>query len=405
MERNELSVGALMPYVFKGQRTSIMNNSLWHLVLVVCLIVSSLKKCTGYLVAPPSSGSRWQLSQNFRTKSCCAWKNHGRSFPICSFIDKYRVSKASAAVILSLQLILCQGAGIAAFTTVSSPAYAYTGAGIELDDDENQLNLSSELQTYQIKEESKSLQQAREPRNMMQGIKNRLSKLNSQTTVTAVTDKEIATSREKVLTLQAYLNEVERDLFEKNWENLQVYLYTFAEQEDAFALLIEQLFPSDDELDTTARRAMSYEAQSMFLYLDDLREAAKDHKFKAAQKAYSNLLLSYDRFLKAGDLYPTYDPISSTEIFFADTPRDTLRFDSSSKVQVLDEVILTSGPDMGKKGTVINIDDGNAVVKLDKDGKAYQEVKYVKYSILAKAEPDVKQKKGNVKNAARNKIN
>jgi hypothetical protein len=92
--------------------------------------------------------------------------------------------------------------------------------------------------------------------------------------------------------------------------------------------------------------------------------------------------------LKAGDLYPTYDAITSTEIFFTNTPKSTLRFDTSDKVQVLDSAVLTSGPDMGKTATVIYIDGSNAVIKLDKDGKAYQEVKYVSLDMLAK-NPDV----------------
>jgi hypothetical protein len=51
---------------------------------------------------------------------------------------------------------------------------------------------------------------------------------------------------------------------------------------------------------------------------------------------------------------------------------------------------------MGKTGTVINIDDNDAIVKLDKDGKAYQEVKTVKYEILSKIEkpPQKPLKKG-----------
>ena len=127
----------------------------------------------------------------------------------------------------------------------------------------------------------------------------------------------------------------------------------------------------------------------MFLALDELRESAKMHDEKLSQKAYSKLLLSYDRFLKAGDLYPTYDPITSTEVFFYDTPLSTLRYDRKARIQVLDQVLLTQGPDMGKTGTVINIDDGDkndkfAIVKLDTDGKAYQEVKYIKLSYLAK---------------------
>lgn len=50
--------------------------------------------------------------------------------------------------------------------------------------------------------------------------------------------------------------------------------------------------------------------------------------------SYAQVLLSYDRFLKAGDLYPTYDPITSTAIFYEDTPKSTLKYDKSGKLQV-----------------------------------------------------------------------
>lgn len=247
----------------------------------------------------------------------------------------------------------------------------------------NAAGLQTELETYAEETESYNLKVKREPKNLMTNLKKSLT-ANLPTSTPKNLEKELADARERVLTLKAYLDEVERDLFEKNWENLQVYIYTFADQENAFAILIDNLFPNNDLLDKAAREALSFEAQSMFLALDDLREAAKDAKFKTAQRAYSRLILSYDRFLKAGDLYPTYDAITSTEIFFMNTPKDTLRY-SADKVQVLDTVVLTSGPDMGKQATVIMIDGPNAVIKLDKDGKAYQEVKYVKLEIIAKA--------------------
>jgi hypothetical protein len=52
-----------------------------------------------------------------------------------------------------------------------------------------------------------------------------------------------------VLTLKAYLDEAERDILDRNWKNLQIYLITFAEQEDAFAALIDGLFPTTDPID------------------------------------------------------------------------------------------------------------------------------------------------------------
>ena len=244
-----------------------------------------------------------------------------------------------------------------------------------------------------------ALMEKKEPKRLLTKLNDKLNKAAKKISSTGKSSGEelVDNARERVLTLKAYLDEVERDLFSKNWDNLQVYLYTFADQEDAFALLIEQLFPNNNPLDKSAREAMAFEAQSMFLSLDQLREAARLASPERARVAYSRLLLSYDRFLKAGDLYPTYDPITSTAIFFANTPQSTLRFDAKARVQVLDQVLLTAGPDMGKIATVINIDGNNAVVKLDKDGKAYQEVKFVKLDILAKTIEDkpLEKKQGN----------
>lgn len=254
------------------------------------------------------------------------------------------------------------------------------------------VNMETELENYQEELASLTLRAKREPKTLMDSIKKSLvaAKKRSRGGATSGTarEREIAEAREVVWTLKAYLDEAERDLFKKNWANLQVYIYTFADQEDAFVTLIDNLFPANDQLDKSARDALAFEAQSIYLSLEDLREAALNAKFKAAQRAYSRLLLAYDRFLKAGDMYPTYDPFTSTEVFFNAKDRQALRFDSTSKVQVLDTVVIKEGPDMGKGATVILIDGPNAVIKLDKDGKAYQEVKYVKLEMLAKSLDD-----------------
>ena len=125
--------------------------------------------------------------------------------------------------------------------------------------------------------------------------------------------------------------------------------------------------------------------------LEDFKDAARNKQIDASSKAYARLLLSYDRFLKAGDLYPTYDPFTSTEIFFTatKTPEGSLRYDSTRVPQTLDRVLFKKGPDMGKTGTVLDIDDRtSAIVKLDKDGKDYQEVKVVKLDLLGKTLPE-----------------
>lgn len=226
-------------------------------------------------------------------------------------------------------------------------------------------------------------------------VLNKLKQATSNTATDPGTSKNsknvIDLAREKVLTLKAYLDEAERDLALRNWDQLAVYLYTFTEQESSFAALIDGLFPADDILDNSARTALTFEAQSMFLTLEDLKDAARNKEIDASSKAYARLLLSYDRFLKAGDLYPTYDPFTSTEIFFTatKTPEGSLRYDSKRDPQVLDRVLFMKGPDMGRTGTVLDIDDkSSAIVKLDKDGKDYQEVKVVKLNFLGKTLPE-----------------
>jgi hypothetical protein len=202
--------------------------------------------------------------------------------------------------------------------------------------------------------------------------------------INSLKNQNLEVSREIVLTLKAYLDEAERDLFAHKWDKVLVYLSTVSDQENAFVDLIDNLYPSNDPVESAAKSCMHFEAKSLFLSLDNLRKACQEHQIETSEKYYAKLLLSYDRFLKAGDLYPTYDPIPSTEIFFKDTPSTTLRFDETSGIKKLDNVILKIGPDMGKTGRVIYIDDRAAVVKLDKDGKDYQEVKWIPLDMLAK---------------------
>jgi hypothetical protein len=253
-------------------------------------------------------------------------------------------------------------------------------------------DVERELESMEEDMEMNILRGKRKPDQVMKSMKIALTKAAKESAsidvekgFTSEQQKFLDNCRDRVLTLKAYLDEAQRDMVSRNWENLQVYIFTFAEQEDAFVGLINGLFPQDDPLDRAAREALSFEAQSMFVNLDDLREAAKVGNVPKAQRAYASLLLSYDRFLKAGDMYETYDPITSTAIFFKDQPLSTLEFDKEAKVQVYDSVLLLSGPDMGKTGTVINIEGDNVVLQLDKDGKAYQEVKQVKLDTLAKA--------------------
>jgi hypothetical protein len=200
-------------------------------------------------------------------------------------------------------------------------------------------------------------------------------------------EKALESAQEKVLTLSAYFDEVERNIFEKNWKNSLIYLNTIANQEESFMFLIDQLHPSEEPFESIRRILMSWHLQHLFQSLDLLHDAIKNEQSKTVQMYYSQLLLSYDRYLKAGDLYPTYDPISSYDVLYRNVPSDALRFDTDRRIDLLDEVVVTSGPDMGKTGEVVFIENQKEkmIIKFDRDGKDYQEVKEVPREIIARA--------------------
>eukprot|EP00981_Chlorochromonas_danica_P001184 scaffold262_cov164-Ochromonas_danica.AAC.8 len=270
-------------------------------------------------------------------------------------------------------------AAAACFTLLPVPAAIAASMEVDI--------MSAEIKPIRVVEEVVRPRYARDPGVILKKL-GQQSRLNPyEIRSSNVNEKDLSNAQERVLTLQAYLDEAERELFSEKWPRLLPYLRTLADQEDAFVTLAEGLFPTADPLDGAAREAMTFEGQSFYLALDDLMAAAKEKDFPFAQKSFAHLLLAYDHFLKAGDLYPIYDPIVSTEIFFADTPPDTLPF-QAGPVRSRDRVVLTNGPDMGKTGVVIYIEGEYAVVKLDRDGRPYKEVKSVRYSSLARAEPD-----------------
>ena len=56
--------------------------------------------------------------------------------------------------------------------------------------------------------------------------------------------KRTEESSQKIIALKAYIDEAERNVFSKKWDTLQAYLTTFSEQDQAFSVLIQQLFPN-----------------------------------------------------------------------------------------------------------------------------------------------------------------
>jgi hypothetical protein len=126
---------------------------------------------------------------------------------------------------------------------------------------------------------------------------------------------ELERDRSVIKVLYAYLEEIERDIFARKWDTLLDYIDVFSRQEAAFVALIENSFPGPSDANKQASALMRYEAQQMFLQLDDMAEAARFRDVNKAEKAYVGLAIAYDRFLKAGDLYDVYDDTDTSKIY------------------------------------------------------------------------------------------
>ncbi|CAK0865562.1 unnamed protein product, partial [Prorocentrum cordatum] len=76
---------------------------------------------------------------------------------------------------------------------------------------------------------------------------------------------------------------------------------------------------------------------------------------REVERSFAEMSLAYDRFLKAGNLYSGYDPVSSTEVFYQNIDDSRLVYVPPvlEQPRIRDEVLVTRGPDKGKIGQVI----------------------------------------------------
>jgi len=73
--------------------------------------------------------------------------------------------------------------------------------------------------------------------------------------------------------------------------NTAIFIISSARQDESFENLVEGLFPANNALDSAAREALSYEAQQMYLWLDKLRDEAKDQNLNVIRLIISRFPL------------------------------------------------------------------------------------------------------------------
>ena len=88
-------------------------------------------------------------------------------------------------------------------------------------------------------------------------------------------------------------------------------------------------------------------------------------------KAYADMSLHFDRYLRTGGLYPYYDSSVENEAFSKGN-NDALVYSDPVKdpAEIRDLVVVCKGPDKGRTGILIGIkppteSDDNCIIKLD----------------------------------------
>lgn len=186
-----------------------------------------------------------------------------------------------------------------------------------------------------------------------------------------------------------------------------------------------------------SKDAMVDEGNQIFERAEALSRAAAKQNRLEALNAYAKLALSYDRFLKAADLYgrsapvitgnakyrpskvyaekpkpaaatsaegvavpgtmpkalasadatmklvPQYDPLTSTESLYKNTPQSALQV-SSERAKITDKIVVVAGPDKGRTGVLLGLENGEtAIIKL-----STKELKVIDIGKIAKAQPN-----------------
>jgi len=116
-------------------------------------------------------------------------------------------------------------------------------------------------------------------------------------------EKTLASARMRVRSVQPYLDEAQRDVFAGKWKFVQGYLGVVFSQRDAFQTIVTDTYPGNDPVSLASKDALISEGNNIIKNAELLAAAAKAKSEPQAIQAYAKLSLSYDRFLKAGDLY------------------------------------------------------------------------------------------------------
>lgn len=203
------------------------------------------------------------------------------------------------------------------------------------------------------------------------------------------------------------MDALQEDIYKEegvDWEVVAVYPKIFRALSPLFTAYTDRAFPTDQPVDKALRYALRYEVGGFYTGVQELEKGIERKNQRQTQQAFARMSLSYDRYLKAGDLFVEYerDRIENTEKEYA---KELAQFSlqSGDKLNYVapsieapglkDDIILLKGPDKGREGKVlwiskgVSIESANVVVKFVRGESGHSEVKLYPYNIVAKTTP------------------
>mmetsp|Transcript_14128 Transcript_14128/g.31975 ORF Transcript_14128/g.31975 Transcript_14128/m.31975 type:complete len:859 (-) Transcript_14128:190-2766(-) len=206
----------------------------------------------------------------------------------------------------------------------------------------------------------------------------------------------------KLRSIGDLLDDAQQDIYDETWVSLATYADLLRAYKPLFKYYNENGTPygslATPAITEAIKKALVYEDQHLFTSVNEFGKAVQERKIRMVEKAFAEISLAYDRYLKAGTLYAGYDPVTS--IWYEGNTESKLVYTPLALAQprIRDEVLVLRGSDKGKVGKVIWIgrdQDGTAkttVVKLDpnpilgkqdRGKKGVREVKAYPYDWIA----------------------
>lgn len=116
-------------------------------------------------------------------------------------------------------------------------------------------------------------------------------------------ERGVEASAARVRKMGPLLEDLQADLAAEEWDFIVEYPGEFRSFVPAFTKYTDAAFPDDTEIDKSLRVAMRYEVGKLFRSVEDLRKASQARDLKNSQAAFAMISLSFDRYLKSGNLY------------------------------------------------------------------------------------------------------